>query len=141
MEYAFPCPLWSSRIEPEHSLNSEIEIFDDICRFTQNSQFRHLYSYMRIFFYPFKKSISSDQLGLTLFFLNYIQLQGFYQIHLDKNNLLKETQLINIQQSLFFYLMNCVHLSLLGFYPETWQVCKLSINLVTLAERHKTSWG
>ena len=25
------------------------------------------------------------------------------------------------------------HLSLLGFYPETWQVCKLSINLPTLA--------
>ena len=26
-----------------------------------------------------------------------------------------------------------MHLSLLGFYPETWQVCKLSINLLTLA--------
>ena len=26
-----------------------------------------------------------------------------------------------------------LHLSLLGFYPETWQVCKLSINLLTLA--------
>ena len=26
-----------------------------------------------------------------------------------------------------------VHSSLLGFYPETWQVCKLSINLLTLA--------
>ena len=25
------------------------------------------------------------------------------------------------------------HLSLLGFYTETWQVCKLSINLLTLA--------
>ena len=25
------------------------------------------------------------------------------------------------------------HLSLLGFYPETWQVCKVSINLLTLA--------
>ena len=26
-----------------------------------------------------------------------------------------------------------LHLSLLGFYPETWQVCKLSIDLLTLA--------
>ena len=34
-------------------------------------------------------------------------------------------------QTLNFWLDN--HLSLLGFYPETWQVCKLSIHLLTLA--------
>ena len=32
----------------------------------------------------------------------------------------------------FFKMLQPIY-TLLGFYPETWQVCKLSINLLTLA--------